>query len=92
MQILRKYQHLTRFPLVKKTCKYVIGYLYNDHKVKSLHIRLPKTSAFVKSYDGQAKWMQFLIEDDEFLEKYDTIWDKVSAQIKKIDRKAVYNK
>ena len=32
--------------------KYHIGYLYNDHKVKSLHLMLPKTSAYVKSYDG----------------------------------------
>ena len=27
--------------------------------------------------------MYFLIEDDGLLEKYDTIWDKVSADIKK---------
>ena len=27
-----------------------------------------KTSAYVKSYDGQTKWMYFLIEDDELLE------------------------
>ena len=27
--------------------------------------------------------MDFLIEDDGLLEKYDTIWDKVSADIKK---------
>ena len=35
----------------------------------------------------------FLIEDDELLEKYNTIWDKVSADIKnKSDSKSVYNK
>ena len=44
---------------------------------------LPKTSADVKIYDGQTKWMYFLIEDDELLEKQNTIWDKVSADIKK---------
>ena len=27
--------------LVKKTYKHFIGYLYNDNKVKSLHIMLP---------------------------------------------------
>ena len=54
---------------------------------------LPKTSAYVKSYDGQTKWMYFLIEDDDLLEKYNTIWDKVSAHIKKeFDSKPVYNK
>ena len=44
---------------------------------------LPKTSAHVKIYDGQTKWMYCLIEDDNLLEKYNTIWDKVSADIKK---------
>ena len=54
---------------------------------------LPKTSAYIKIYDGKTKWMYFLIEDDDLLEKYNTIWDKVSANIKKdIDRKPVYNK
>ena len=54
---------------------------------------LSKTSAYVKSYDGQTKWMYYLIEDDYLLEKYNTIWDKVSADIKKeFDSKPVYNK
>ena len=44
---------------------------------------LPKTSVYVKSYAGQTKWMYFLIKDNDLLEKYNTIWDKVSA---------VYNK
>ena len=43
---------------------------------------LPKTSAYVKSHDGRTiKRMYFLIEDDDLLEKYNTIWDKVSADI-----------
>ena len=56
--------------------------MYNDHKVKPLHITLPKTSTYVKSYDGQTKWMYFLIEDDDLIERYNTICDKVSANIK----------
>ena len=44
---------------------------------------LPKTSAHVKSYDGQTKWVYFLIEDNDLLEKYNTLWDKVSPDIKK---------
>ena len=67
----------------EKNYKYFIGYLYNDHKVKPLHAMLPKTSAYVKSYDGQTKWMYFFIEDDDLLEKYSTVWDKVSPDIKK---------
>ena len=43
---------------------------------------LPKTSAYVKRYGRQTKWMYFLIEDDELLQKYIT-WDTVSADVKK---------
>ena len=28
---------------------------------------LPKTSAYAKSYDGQTKWMYFLIENNDLL-------------------------
>ena len=41
----------------EKNYKYFIGYLYKDHKVKPLHMMLPKTSTYVKSYEGQTKWM-----------------------------------
>ena len=44
---------------------------------------LPKTSAYVQSYDGQTKRMYYLMTDDDLLQKYNTIWDKVSANIKK---------
>ena len=44
---------------------------------------LPKTSAYVKRYDGQTRWIYFSTEDDDLLEKYNTVWDKVSADIKK---------
>ena len=54
---------------------------------------LPKTTAYVKSYDGQTKWMYFLIEDDDLLQKYNTVWDKVSADIKKeFDSEPICNK
>ena len=37
--------------------------------------------------------MNFLIEDDDLLEKYNTIWDNVGADMKKeFDRKPVYIK
>ena len=54
---------------------------------------LPKTSPYVKNYDGQTKLMYFFIKDDDLLEKYNTIWDKVSADIKKqFDSEPAYNK
>ena len=37
--------------------------------------------------------MYFLIEDDDLLEKYNTIWEKVSTDIKReFDSELVYNK
>ena len=45
----------------EKNYKYFIGF-----KVKLLRIMLAKTSAYRKSYDGQTKWMYFLIEDDDW--------------------------
>ena len=38
-----------------KNYKYFIGYLYDDYKIKPLHIMLPKGSANIKSYHGQTK-------------------------------------
>ena len=73
-----------KFYFGEKNYKFYIGYLYNDNKVKPLRIMLPKTSAYVKSYDGQTKWMYLLIEDDHSLRKYNAIWEKVSADIKRV--------
>ena len=67
----------------KTNYKYFIGCLNDDDKVKPSHIILLKTSAYAKSYDGQTKWIYFLIEDDDLLEKYNSIWDKVNSDIKK---------
>ena len=39
----------------------------NAYKIKPLHIMLRKTSAYVKSYYGEIKWMWFLNEDDILL-------------------------
>ena len=67
--------------------------MYNDNKFKSLHIIIPETSAYVKSYDGQTKWTYFLIENDDLLERFKTISNRVSTNIyKKIDSEPVYNK
>ena len=77
----------------EKNYKYLIGYLHDNYKVKPLHIMLPKTSAYVKRYDGQTKWMNFLIENDDLLEIYNTVWDKISTDIKnEFDSEPVYNK
>ena len=49
---------------------------------------LPKLSAYVKSSNGQTKWMYFLIESDDLLGKYNTICEKVRVDIKKKNLRA----
>ena len=65
----------------EKNYKYFTGYLYNDDKFNPLHVMLPETSVYLKSYDGQTKWMNFLIKDADLLKKYNTICDKASVGI-----------
>ena len=48
-----------KISFVEKNYKYFVDYLYNDHKVRPLHVMLPKTSPYVKDYDDQTKWMYF---------------------------------
>ena len=58
-----------------KSYKYFIGCMNDDYKMKPLHIMLWKTSAYVKGYDGETKWMCFgLIEDHDLLKTYNGIW------------------
>ena len=72
--------------------KYFICYLHDYYKIESLNIMLPKTSAYVKEYDGQSKWMYFLIEDDDLLNKHNNICNRVSTDIKnEFDSGSVYN-
>ena len=36
-----------------------MGYLYDDYKIKPLHVMLPITNAYLKFYGGQTKCMYF---------------------------------
>ena len=48
-------------------------FLFDDQRLeirenwqrKLFNLMLPKTSVYVKRYDGETKWMHFCIEDDE---------------------------
>ena len=69
--------------MAKANYKYFIGFFYNDHKAKPLHIMLPKTSAYVKSYDRQKIDVFFAWRWWWCIKKCITIWDKVIADSKK---------
>ena len=46
-------------------------------KIKPLCVFLPKMTAYRKDFD-ESKYISLLIKDNELLEKYSEIWDKVS--------------
>ena len=51
-----------------------------------------KKSTYAKSNQGPTKLIYFLIEDNDLLEKCNTILDKLSDVEKEFDREPVYNK
>ena len=60
-------------------------------KNKSLCIFLPKISAHKRDF-YETKYMSFWIKDDELLEKYNEIWEKVKNSIsKEFDKGLAYS-
>ena len=75
-------------PLATKNAKKI----QDAKKIRPLCIFLPKTTAYRKDFD-ETKSMSFLIRDDELLENYNEIWEKVKDSLKKeLDSEGVYNK
>ena len=61
-------------------------------KIRLLCVFLTKMSAYRKDFD-ETKYISFLIKDNELLEKFNEIWDKISyASGKEIDSNRVCNK
>ena len=78
-----------KVPFGEKSVKYFLG--YEVKKVRPLFIILPRMNAYKRDFD-ETKFMFFLIKNDELLEKYNEIWDKVSKVIKKgFDSNPEYN-
>ena len=75
----------------KKRCKYFIDYK-DAKKLRPLCIFLLKMTAYRKYFD-ETKFMSLLIKDDELIEKYNEILEKVTDGLKKeLDSEPVYNK
>ena len=56
--------------------KYFIGYKEDDI-VKPLCIILPRVSGYRKCFENGARNMSFVIRDDDVLNKYNKIWNKI---------------
>ena len=70
--------------------KYIIG--YNDNTIIPLQLFLPKMTDYLNIFEDGTRKMSFLTDNNEFLEKYTKIWEKISDLIdKQFDNDRVYN-
>ena len=70
--------------------KYIIG--YNDNTNIPLQLFLPKITSYLNIFEDGTRKMSFLTDNNEFLERYTKIWEKISDLIdKKFDSDPVYN-
>ena len=70
--------------------KYIIG--YNDNTIRPLQLFLSKMTGYLNIFEDGNRKMSFLADkSNEFLEKYVTIWEKISNLINKnFDSDPVY--
>ena len=60
--------------------KYFIGYKEGEI-VKPLCIILPQMTGYIKYFENGGKNMSFVIKDDDVLDKYNEIWDKIKETL-----------
>ena len=71
--------------------KYFIGYKEGEI-VKPLCIILPQMTRYIKYFENGGKNMSFVIKDDDVLDKYNEIWDKIKETLSiKFHSTPVYN-
>ena len=59
---------------------YFIGYKEGEI-VKPLCIILPQMSGYIKYFENGGKNMSFVIKDNDVLDKYNEIWDKIKGKL-----------
>ena len=60
--------------------KYFIGYR-EGAIVKPLCIISPQMTGYIKCFENEGKSMSFVIKDDDLLDKYNEIWDKIKEKL-----------
>ena len=60
--------------------KYFIGYKEGEI-VKPLCIILPQMSRYIKYFENGGKNMSFMVRNDDVLDKYNKIWDKIKREL-----------
>ena len=70
--------------------KYIIG--YNDNTISPLQLFLPRMTGYLNIFKDGARKMSFFTDNNEFLEGYMAIWEKISNLVnKKFDSDPIYN-
>ena len=71
--------------------KYLIGYKEDDI-TKPLCIILPQMNECIKYFENGGKIMSFVIKDDDMLDKYNEIWNKIRNKLNtKVHSMPVYD-
>ena len=60
--------------------KYFVGYKEGEI-VKPLCIIFPQMTGYIKYFENGGKSMFFVINDDDVLDKYNEIWDKIKEKL-----------
>ena len=60
--------------------KYFIGYKEGEI-VKPLCIILPQMNAYISCFENGGKHMPFVVKEDDVLEKYNEIWNKIKKTL-----------
>ena len=60
--------------------KYFIGYKEGEF-VKPLCIIFSQMTGYIKYFEKGGKYMSFVIKDDDVLDKYNEIWDKIKETL-----------
>ena len=81
-----------KFRHCDKGFKYFIGYKKDDI-VRPLCIILPQMNGYIKYFENGSKNMSFFIKDDDMLNKYNKIQDKIKEKINiKFHSEPIYDK
>ena len=63
--------------------KYCIGYQEGEI-VKPWCFILPHMSGYIKCFENGGKNKSFMVKDDNVLDKFNNIWDKIKEKLNKI--------
>ena len=68
--------------------KYITG--HNDNTIGPLQLFLPKMTGYLNIFENRNRKMSFFTNNNEFLERYTVIWEKISDLVnKKFDSEIV---